>query len=99
MTPDLKRMESTVFDRQRNLLALTAVLLQILLVAPAGAQERRASVWVTSTDATKLLAKQADVPLVTHAVPAQLTISLDDTKTFQQIDGFGASLTESSAWL
>ena len=28
-----------------------------------------------------------------------LTISVDDTKKYQQIDGFGASLTDSSAWL
>jgi glucosylceramidase len=28
-----------------------------------------------------------------------LTISVDDTRKYQQIDGFGASLTDSSAWL
>jgi glucosylceramidase len=28
-----------------------------------------------------------------------LTISVDETKKYQQIDGFGASLTDSSAWL
>lgn len=28
-----------------------------------------------------------------------LTIAVDDSKKYQQIDGFGASLTESSAWL
>jgi len=28
-----------------------------------------------------------------------LTISVDETKTYQQMDGFGASLTDSSAWL
>ena len=28
-----------------------------------------------------------------------VTINIDDTKCFQTMDGFGASLTDSSAWL
>jgi len=31
--------------------------------------------------------------------PSHLTIVVDESRTYQQIDGFGASLTDSSAWL
>jgi glucosylceramidase len=31
--------------------------------------------------------------------PASLTIRVDESRTYQQIDGFGASITDSSAWL
>jgi glucosylceramidase len=31
--------------------------------------------------------------------PISLTIRVDESRTYQQIDGFGASLTDSSAWL
>lgn len=31
--------------------------------------------------------------------PPTLTIAVDETRKYQQIDGFGASLTDSSAWL
>jgi glucosylceramidase len=31
--------------------------------------------------------------------PANLTIRVDESRTYQQIDGFGASITDSSAWL
>jgi glucosylceramidase len=31
--------------------------------------------------------------------PSNLTVRVDESRTFQQIDGFGASLTDSSAWL
>lgn len=31
--------------------------------------------------------------------PSNLTIRVDESRTYQQIDGFGASLTDSSAWL
>ncbi|HEY6130115.1 MAG TPA: glycoside hydrolase family 30 beta sandwich domain-containing protein [Candidatus Acidoferrum sp.] len=33
------------------------------------------------------------------AHPASLTVAVDDSKKYQQMDGFGASLTDSSAWL
>ena len=31
--------------------------------------------------------------------PPTLTIAVDESRRYQQIDGFGASLTDSSAWL
>jgi glucosylceramidase len=68
-------------------------------VTTVSAQQRSAAVWLTTTDQTRLLAKQGDVAFVPDTQTADLTIDVNAGQTFQQIDGFGASLTESSAWL
>lgn len=59
---------------------------------------KKIEVWLTTPDATVLLAPQ---PALTFgAVEASpLTIEVDDTRIFQSMEGFGAALTESSAWL
>ena len=76
----------------------TIVVAQLAAVTPAAAQ-RNASVWVTSSDQTRLLARQADVPFVPDTPGAVVTIDVDGAQTFQQFDGVGGSMTESSAWL
>jgi glucosylceramidase len=72
---------------------------QFVSLIPARAQGRRASVWVTSGDRSRLLEQQPDVPFVSDTTSPNLTIDVRADQVFQQIEGFGASLTESSAWL
>ena len=84
--------------RTRALGVMTVVLLQVASLSPARGQERRASVWVTSA-IVRLLTRQTDVPFAPDTASTNLTIDVTGDQTFQQIDGFGASLTESSAWL
>lgn len=56
-------------------------------------------VYTTTWDKSKLLEKEADVSFrVNPAVDAQ-TIHVDETKSYQTMDGFGASLTDSSAYV
>jgi glucosylceramidase len=59
-----------------------------------------ARVWLT-TDSRKSLLKEQHPISWSKAKPRKnhFTITVDDSKRFQQIDGFGASLTDSSAWL
>ena len=57
------------------------------------------AVWITVSDKSKLMERQADITFAPDAAGTELTIDVDGTQTFQQIDGFGASFTESSAWL
>lgn len=61
---------------------------------PASAIE----VYLTTGDRTSLLARQPDVPFepVTATGPA---IVVDASRQFQQVIGFGAALTDASAWL
>jgi glucosylceramidase len=55
-----------------------------------------AHAWVTTADGQLEFSDQGTVPFAT-AKPDQLTISVDPSRTFQTMQGFGASLTDSSA--
>jgi glucosylceramidase len=59
----------------------------------------KANVWVTSGDKSNLLTAQSDVSLTTIGATTTSTISLDSTTSYQEIEGFGAALTGSSAYL
>src|SRR6185436_11670475 len=81
-------------------LGIVAVgLVQFVSPIPVRAQGRRASVWVTAGDRSRLLEQQPDVPFVSDSTSPNLTIDVQPNQAFQKIEGFGASLTESSAWL
>jgi glucosylceramidase len=58
------------------------------------------SVWLTTGDQSKLLNREGDIGFTKKSEAQQeLTITVDKDKKYQEIDGFGASLTDSSAWL
>jgi glucosylceramidase len=67
----------------------------------AAADPVRASVWLTTYDGSQRLAPQAPVAFAEDAAsePNVIAIDVDETQRFQTITGFGASLTDSSAWL
>jgi glucosylceramidase len=53
----------------------------------------------TAGDRTMLLQPQPSVSFATNANSSALVITVDGTTHYQQMDGFGGSLTDSSAWL
>jgi len=55
-----------------------------------------ARVWVTTPDRAELLHDRGTVPFTTRPSD-QLTISVDPSRRYQTVDGFGASITDSSA--
>ncbi|BCJ41119.1 glucosylceramidase [Actinoplanes ianthinogenes] len=55
-----------------------------------------AQVWVTTVDRSELLHQRAPVTFGRQA-SQQPTIVVDPTRTYQRMDGFGASITDSSA--
>lgn len=58
------------------------------------------SVWLTTTlDKAKLLSKQSNLDWVVDQATAQHVIDVDDSVTYQEVDGLGATLSDSSAWL
>ena len=68
--------------------------------APAAAAAGPAvSVWETTADQSKLLAPQTGAVFAPGPSPAGQTITVDPSTAYQSITGFGASLTDSSAWL
>jgi glucosylceramidase len=59
----------------------------------------KAEVWVTSGDQTRLLHKENDVSIIALASTSLPYTVIDTTKKLQEIEGFGAALTGSSAYL
>ncbi|ESQ88964.1 glycosyl hydrolase [Asticcacaulis sp. AC460] len=57
-----------------------------------------AQVWQTNADQSKLLAKQSDSPFNLTAASG-VVITVDSTQTYQTMVGFGASMTDASAYL
>ncbi len=55
-------------------------------------------VWLTTYDASKKLARQADLAWSTSQPAATFNAVVDETQQFQQIDGFGASITDDAIW-
>jgi O-glycosyl hydrolase len=56
-------------------------------------------VWLTDISAKKWVVGQSDVLFRTKNTDNPLTIKVDDSVKYQKIQGFGAALTDSSAWL
>ncbi|WP_336776916.1 glycoside hydrolase family 30 protein [Paenibacillus sp. MMO-58] len=89
----------------------STVILPILLVAllatacssgnsgSSGSTDGQVQVWLTTPDKSKLLQQEESLKLTKAKDSEENVITIDDGKVYQQMDGFGASLTDSSAWL
>jgi glucosylceramidase len=81
-------------------IAIVALLLGLTAVPPAraaaGRDVPRAQVWVTTPDRAELMAPRAPVTFGTTP-STQPTIVVDPDRAYQTVDGFGASITDSSA--
>lgn len=93
---------------------LAGVLITLPSAAVAPSTTPAVSVWETSGDQTQLLAPQPGTSFAAGAGAATagescsllgcspiptVNISVDDTQHFQQMDGFGATMTDSSAYV
>ena len=70
-----------------------------LMAIPALAAGETVSVWVTTPDQSKLLQQQANLTFAPDSGSNPLTITVNPAITYQQMDGWGASFTDSSAYL
>jgi glucosylceramidase len=76
------------------------LLVCALTVAPAPLQSQKSGevqVWLTNGDKSALFELQRPFLQFSKATSEELTIEIDDQKTFQSIDGFGFALTGGSA--
>jgi glucosylceramidase len=62
-------------------------------------ETEQVAVWLTTPDQIKLLSKEDVLNLSSKVQSAETTIQVDENITYQEMEGFGASLTDSSAWL
>src|SRR5689334_8783438 len=67
--------------------------------APALAAGETVNIWLTTGDKANLLAPQPAVTFVPDSGSNPLTIDVNESLSYQTMDGFGASFTDSSAWL
>jgi glucosylceramidase len=78
-------------------IAIVALLVGLTAVPPAEASPApQAQVWVTTPDRAELMARRAPVTFGTTP-STQPTIVVDPDRAYQSVDGFGASITDSSA--
>ena len=75
--------------------------LALAALASVGATAQSVSVYQTTPDLLEALSKRETLHFSAKNAPATTAplISVDDAQRFQEIDGFGASLTDSAAWL
>ena len=78
--------------------ALTSLLALAAVAPPAAATEPTAHVWVTTPDGALKMSDRGAVSFRAGGSDA-LTISVDPSRRYQTMDGFGASITDSSAHL
>jgi glucosylceramidase len=64
-----------------------------------GSSPGSVNVWLSTADLSTHLAPQAGVTFGPDVATAPYTIDVDENQLYQVIEGFGASLTDSSAWL
>jgi glucosylceramidase len=74
-------------------------LLALTLVPLSSFAQKEASIWLTNPDRSALFQLQSPPTPFTTSSPASPIIDVDDTKTFQTIDGFGFAVTGGSAQL
>lgn len=80
---------------------MIAASLALALLASIGAGAQSVSVYQTTADLLEALSQRATLHFSVGPAsdaPAAV-IAVDDSQRFQQIDGFGASLTDAAAWL
>ncbi|MGP8173759.1 MAG: glycoside hydrolase family 30 protein [Terracidiphilus sp.] len=78
-----------------------AACLALAVLATAGARAQSVSVYQTTPDLLEALSQRETLHFSGKVAQLETTplITVDDARRFQQIDGFGASLTDAAAWL
>jgi O-glycosyl hydrolase len=85
--------------RRAGLLGALAGTLGLMVMAasPASAANEVVQKWLTTSDLSQHLTQQPNLGF--SASSGSGTISVDNTQTFQSVVGFGAAMTDTSAWL
>ncbi|WP_367323323.1 discoidin domain-containing protein [Streptomyces sp. HUAS ZL42] len=96
-------MSSYGFGRRQFLTAaigVAAAWTQVSGNAAAATSSRNSvQVWLTDISAKKWLVGQSDLLFRTKETDNPLTIKIDGSVKYQKVQGFGAAMTDSSAWL
>ena len=77
----------------------TLVVIAAAAILGGPSAQPRAQVWLTTGDRAHLLERQPDLPLAAGVPTGVATIDVDETTRYQEMVGFGAAITDASAWL
>jgi len=80
-------------------LALSFSLIMLLVVPSVSAAGETVEVWTTNESLSKALTREANVSFSPDSGSVPLTIDVNENIAYQQMDGFGVSITDASAWL
>lgn len=69
------------------------------IALPASAAGPAVSIYMTTGDQSQLLAAQSSLNFAPDSGSNPTTITVNETIKYQQMDGWGASITDSSGWL
>ena len=58
-----------------------------------------AQAWITTGDQSRLLSAEPDVPIQFMTDTTRIVIDVDEGTSYQEMIGFGAAITDASAWL
>jgi glucosylceramidase len=58
-----------------------------------------AQAWITTADQSRLLSREPDIPIRSLPDSARVVIDVDERTSYQSIVGFGAAMTDASAYL
>jgi glucosylceramidase len=90
-------------QRLISVFALVSVMFNVGITSasdnPTQSQAVNAQVWITTGDQKQLLQPQAPIAFAADSGSNAVTIDVDESNKFQTMDGFGAALTDSAAWL
>lgn len=81
------------------LLAISVPMGAVSRPQQAQAAGENVQVWLSNPNTNTWLARQSDVRFSASSAGADYTIAVNEGSTYQTMDGFGASLTDSSSWL
>lgn len=85
--------------RTRLVFIVIAAILVGSLLACTSQPSDEIQVWLTLSDGSQKLAPQNSLMFDTQAGDPDFTIDVDPSLMYQTVDGFGAAVTDSSAWL
>ncbi len=80
------------------MLRVTVVAVCVAFTA-AGAGAQKIAVYQTTPDLLEALSQRESLYFDKATFPGVPMVTVDDAQRFQEIDGFGASLTDAAAWL
>ncbi len=71
----------------------------IVIVGGTASRSAAVNVWITSGDRTSLLSQKVDALFDSGVGQGGIRVDINPAQTYQTIDGFGAAMTDSSAWV